>query len=189
MKKQDLVALLKSVTMDELRKAIPIKEKMETLQQKKQALEKDLASVVTQIKSLVVQAGGEAPARAGKKGARKGRRRRVAQPSLSSLVVQILKERQRPLKINDICDALLQEKKYETRAKDFKAQLRVMMYRNDKGLFRKAAPGLFGLAAGTEPKATAKAATKTKTKAKKTTRTKVRKKVRAKARAKKKTKK
>ena len=66
-----------------------------------------------------------------------------------------------PLKINDICDALLEEKNYRTRAKDFKAQVRVMMYRNDKGLFSKPKPGLFKLAADAKPKKkTKKKATK-----------------------------
>jgi hypothetical protein len=63
-----------------------------------------------------------------------------------------MKEKKRPLKINDICDALLEEKNYRTRAKDFKAQVRVMMYRNDKGLFSKPKPGLFKLAADAKPK-------------------------------------
>jgi len=153
MKKGELVALLEAVTVEELKNAIPVKEKIEKLEKRRKSLEKELASVVRQIESLGMPA--TAPGRP-KKGVRTARRRRVAQPSLSSLIVEILKEKKRPLKINDICDALLEEKNYQTRAKDFKAQVRVMMYRNDKGLFSKPKPGLFKLAADVQPKKKAK---------------------------------
>lgn len=161
MKKGELVALLEAVTVEELKNAIPMKEKLERLEKKRKSLEKELASVVRQIESLGMPAVKASPDRPGKTGGRKVRRKRIAQPSLSSLIVEILKEKKRPLGINEICGALLEEKKYRTRAKDFKAQVRVMMYRNDKGLFSKPEPGLFKLAAGTRPK---KAATKKKQK-------------------------
>jgi hypothetical protein len=152
MKKEELVALLEAVTVEELKSAIPMKEKFERLEKRRKSLEKELASVVKQLESLGMPKAKTSPGRAKKKGVGKARRRRVAQPSLSSLIVEILKEKKKPLKINDICDALLEEKNYQTRAKDFKAQVRVMMYRNDKGLFAKPKPGLFKLAAGVRPK-------------------------------------
>lgn len=151
MKKQELVALLKSVSVEDLKNAIPMKEKIERLEKRRKSLEKELASVTQQMESLGMPEAAKPPARAKRKRARKAKRRRIAQPSLSSLVVEILKEKKKPLKINDICDALLKEKNYKTRAKDFKAQIRVMMYRNDRGLFKKAGPGLFNLAADTKP--------------------------------------
>ncbi len=182
MKKGELVALLESVTVEELKNAIPLKEKFERLEKKRKTLERELASVVRQIESLGLS-GAERPAAGG--GTQKTRKkgRRISQPSLVSLLVEILRERKKPLKINEICDALLKEKNYRTRAKDFKAQVRVMMYRNDKGLFKKAGPGLFTLAADVRPerktavkagkrvkKAAAKRATKKRTtKAKKKT--------------------
>ena len=155
MKKAELVALLESVTVDELKSAIPVKEKMEKLEKRREALEKQLASVVREIESLGIPKVTRGPARGTKKGSAKPRRKRIAQPSLSSLVVEILKEKKKALTINDICDALLREKRYQTRAKDFKAQVRVMMYRNDKGLFKKASPGLFQLASGPQAAGTA----------------------------------
>jgi hypothetical protein len=166
MKKAELVALLEAVTVEELKNAIPMKEKIEKLEKRRKSLEKELASVVKQIESMGLPKTATSPARAKRKAVRKGRRRRIAQPSLSSLVVDILKEKKKPLKINDICDALLQEKNYQTRAKDFKAQVRVMMYRNDKGLFSKPRPGLFKLAAdgGLKRKTKKKTATKTRRK-------------------------
>lgn len=162
MKKAELVALLESVTVDELKSAIPVKEKMVKLAKQRKNLETELASVVKQIESLGMPRAARASGRVKKKGMRKARGKRIAQPSLSSLVVEVLKEKRKPLTINDICDALLQEKNYQTRAKDFKAQIRVMMYRNDKGLFKKASPGLFKLAAG--PQATRKTKKRAKTK-------------------------
>jgi hypothetical protein len=78
-------------------------------------------------------------------------RRRIAQPSLSALIVEILKEKKRPLGINEISDALLKEKGYRTRAKDFKAQVRVTVYRNDKGWFKKVKAGLFAPSADLQP--------------------------------------
>ena len=160
MKKGELVALLESVTVEELKNAIPLKEKIERLEKKRKSLEKELASVVRQIESLGLSQVEKSPAR----GRRKRKGRRISQPSLSSLVVEILKEKKKPLNINQICDALLKEKNYQTRAKDFKAQVRVMMYRNDKGLFKKAGPGLFNLAVDVQPKKkTAKKAAKTAT--------------------------
>jgi len=167
MKKGELVALLEAVTVEELKNAIPVKEKIERLEKRRQSLEKELASVVGQIESLGMPKAVTSPGRP-KKGVRKTRRRRVAQPSLSSLIVEILKEKKRPLKINDICDALLKEKNYQTRAKDFKAQVRVMMYRNDKGLFGKPKPGLFKLAADAQPKKKTKKKTTKKAKKKAT---------------------
>ena len=168
MRKQDLVVLLQSVSTDELKKAIPIKERMEALEKRKTGLEKELASVVKQIESLVTPLGAKPAAPAGKRrAARKGKRRRVAQPSLASLIAEILKEKKKALRINDICDALLEEKKYRTRARDFKAQIRVMMYRNEKGLFKKVGPGLFKLTADTKPETEAKSKAKAKPKGKK----------------------
>ena len=179
MEKQDLVALLQSVSMDELKKVIPAKERMEKLEKRKMDLEKELASVDKQIASLLLPSGMTPIARAKtKKSPRRAKRRRIAQPSLSSLVVEILQERKKALGINDICYALLKEKNYRTRAKNFKAQIRVMMYRNEKGLFKKAGPGRFRLAADAKPRT--KTATKTKPKAKKRAEAKAKRKPRAK---------
>jgi len=193
MRKQDLVALLQSMSIDEIKKAIPVKERMEALERRKSTLEKELVSVVKQIESLVAPLRAKTEAPAGKrKAVRKGKRRRGAQPSLASLIVEILQEKKRALRINDICHALLEEKKYRTRAKNFKAQIRVMMYRNEKGLFKKTGPGLFKLAADSKPKVKArpkpkvkaKARPKAKTKGKRQTKVKTGPKTRPKAKAK-----
>jgi|GEM_PF-385873 len=73
-------------------------------------------------------------------------RNRTAQPPLSSVIVEILKTRKKPLRVNEIHDALLNEKKYKTKAKNFKAIVRNILYKNEKELFEKAGPGAFTLA-------------------------------------------
>jgi hypothetical protein len=152
MKKNELVALLKSVSVEELERAIPMKQEMERLQSRRAGLEKELASVVKQIESLgrLEPAGAKTSRRVPRKAAGRARGR-IAQSSLASLVVEILREKKRPLGINEICDALLKEKGYRTRAKDFKAQVRVTVYKNDKGWFKKVKAGLFALSADPQP--------------------------------------
>jgi ABC-type branched-subunit amino acid transport system ATPase component len=68
-------------------------------------------------------------------------------PADVNRIAEILREKKRPLGVNDICDALLQEKKYKTKAKNFKANVRILLYKNEKGLFKKAGPGRFRAAA------------------------------------------
>lgn len=162
MKKAELVALLKAVTVEELQRAIPVKEKFEKLEARRKSLQKELASVVKQIESLGLPGGAIGSALEADRAGRKTSRRRISQPSLSSLIVDILKEKKKPLSINQICDALLKEKGYQTRARDFKAQIRVMMYRNDKGLFKKPRPGLFTLSADAQPPKAVKKTTRKK---------------------------
>ncbi len=147
MTKAERVALIESVSIEDLKKLIPLKEKHERLEKRKEQLEKELASVVREIESLGFSVADTSSALSGKR----GKKRFTGQPSLASLIVEIMREKKRPLTINEICDALLKEKNFRTRAKDFKAQIRVMIYRNDKGLFSKPKPGLFELAADARP--------------------------------------
>jgi len=62
-------------------------------------------------------------------------------------VVEVLGEKKKPMKVTDLCDTVLKEKKYKTRAKNFKSQLRILLYKNDKKLYKKVGPGLFTLSA------------------------------------------
>ena len=154
MKRQNLLDLLKGVSASDLKNLITQKAKLQSLQTRKKALEKALSSVSQQIASLqggLPQSRGRRLAAKGKlkpgKAVRRGRRKRIAQPALSSLVVEILEEKKKPLKVNEICEALLKEKKYRTQAKNFKANVRIVLYKNDKKLFKKVGPGKFGLSA------------------------------------------
>ena len=153
MKKAGLAALMRHVTVGELKGLIARKGKIEELEKKRRTLEKNLADVNKQMDALeravekVVEKGklGRVPPK-GKK-ARARRRKRIRQPSLSSLVAEVLEEKKKPMRIADICTAVVEGKNYRTRAKDFKSQLRILLYKNEKGLFKKAGPGTFTLAA------------------------------------------
>ena len=157
MKRRKVAGLLKGLSTKELQNLVAVKKKLDILQGKKKAIEKELGSVKKQINSLeisMIKIGKKKPAvrrkkvgkKAARKPARKTRRKRVVQPSLSSLIVEILKEKKRPMKVNDIHDTLLKENKYKTVAKNFKSNVRILLYKNEKRLFRKAGPGEFGLA-------------------------------------------
>ena len=157
MKRERLAALMGSVTVGELKGLIERKGKIDRLEKKRRALEKGLGDVNRQMaeleKALEKLAGRgrtARPAPGGRK-ARGGRSKRVRQPSLASLVAEVLGEKKKPMRIADLCTAVLEGKQYKTRAKDFKSQLRILLYKNEKGLFKLTRPGTFTLA-GSGPK-------------------------------------
>jgi len=178
MAKKELLTLLQSATVKDLKELLALRKDLDVLEKKQKDLLKQFTSVSKDIgsiqKSFRKPRGKKAAARvkkATKKAAQKAakkkavkkkavrkkaakkrvkksvKRKRVVQPSLSSLIAEILKEKRKPLGVTDICDALLQEKKYKTKAKNFKANVRILLYKNEKGLFKKAGPGRFRLAA------------------------------------------
>jgi HB1, ASXL, restriction endonuclease HTH domain len=149
MKRPNVVGLLENVSAKELQSLIAAKKKLDTLQGRKKALEKEHASVSRQIDSLTRTSAKRPTARvkkAPKKSVKRPRRKRILQPSLSTVIVQVLEEKKRPMKINDIHDTLLKEKDYKTEAKNFKANVRILLYKNEKGFFKKVGPGRFALA-------------------------------------------
>jgi hypothetical protein len=143
------------------------KEKLDKLLEKKSALELDLTRVDREIESITrsVERTGSKPTAVKKvpptnqERVRKGKK--SSQPSIESLVVEILKEKKRTLAVNEIAVSLLNEKKYMTSSANFKNQLRVILYRNQKGLFKNVGPGEFALA-GEKVSAGEKAEPKTK---------------------------
>jgi hypothetical protein len=167
MAKKELLTLLQSASVKDLKELLALKKELDELEKKQKALLKQFTSVSKDLGSIQTSFGKskrKKPASRVKKATRKVARKpakkkpkkrakrratkkRVVQPSLSSLIVEILKEKKKPLGVNDICDALLKEKKYKTKAKNFKANVRILLYKNEKGLFKKAGPGRFRLAA------------------------------------------
>ena len=154
MKNAGLAAFMGSVTVGDLKGLIALKGKIEELEKKKKGLEKGLADVTRQMDALekaverVVGKGKpiRVPSKRKEGGGRRGKR--IRQPSLASLVVEVLQEAKKPMRVADICTAVLEGKQYRTRARDFKSQLRIILYKNEKGLFKKTAPGKFALAGG-----------------------------------------
>ena len=155
MAKKELLALLQSASVKDLKELLVLKKELDALEKKEKALLKQFTSVSKDIGSIQTAFGKPSrrkkPAarvkKTTRKGTRKSAKKKAVQPPLSSLIVEILKEKKKPLGVNDICDALLKEKKYKTKAKNFKANVRILLYKNDKGLFKKAGPGKFKLAA------------------------------------------
>ena len=160
MAKKELLALLQTASVKDLKELLALKRDLDALEKKQKDLLRQFTSVSKDIGSIQKsfrKPRGKKPSarvrRATKKAARKTAKKRVkkksrvVQPSLSSLIVDILKEKKKPLGVNDICDALLKERKYRTKAKNFKSNVRILLYKNEKGLFRKAGPGRFRLAA------------------------------------------
>lgn len=168
MKNKKLLMVLESVSLEELNSLVPLKNKLDGLEKKKKDLQKKLDAVAKQIDSLQGSVGKDATGKqpgsrkkvvkkkvkkapkakrkAATKVVKKRAKKRGVQPPLSTLIVEILKEKKRPVSVNDICEILLKEKKYKTKSKRFGNQIRVLLYRNDKGLFKKAGPGRFRLA-------------------------------------------
>jgi len=160
MAKSNLITLLDSVSVDQLKSLLTAKEKLDKLESKKSALEKDLASLDKQISSLQLSLGKPVPGK--KRGRKPGRKpsktvrakrkprkgKKAVQPSIQSLIVEILQEKKKNLSVNEIADSLLKEKKYKTKSKNFKNGLRVLLYRNQDGMFKKVGAGQFGLAGG-----------------------------------------
>ncbi|MEW6443592.1 MAG: HTH domain-containing protein [bacterium] len=149
MNKRELASIMEQMSVAELKDLVAKKGKLDELTGRRRELEKGLTEVERQIADLI---GSKAPApkatRAARAGARARRaapkpRKRIRQPSLSSVVLSILKENKKPLKISDIATQALEQKKYKTQAKNFKGQLRIVLYKNEKGLFKKMGPGLF----------------------------------------------
>jgi hypothetical protein len=159
MAKKELRTLLQSATMKDLRELLALKKDLDALERKQKELLRQFTSVSKDIGSIQTSFGR--PKKATRKAARKpaGRttekksaqkslkKKRPVQPSLSSLIVDILKEKKKPVGVNELCDSLLQEKKFKTKAKNFKANVRILLYKNEKKLFQKAGPGRFRLAA------------------------------------------
>jgi len=148
-----LLKMLKSTSLCDLKSMIIAKEKLEKLLEKKSSLEKDLSSVDQQIASIEQSLGAStSKTRAAKKTSATttkkpaARRRKTSQPSIQSLIIQVLQEKKGPVSVNEIADSLLNDKGYKTSSANFKNQLRVLLYRNDKRLFKKVGSGQFALA-------------------------------------------
>ena len=147
MAKKELHLLLQSASVKDLKELLALKKDLVALEKKEKALlkqftavSKDIGSIQTAFEKAGRKKGVGRAGRATRKGAK---RKKAVQPPLTTLIAEILKEKKKPLGVNDICDALLTEKKYKTKAKNFKANVRILLYKNEKGLFKKAGPGRF----------------------------------------------
>lgn len=113
---------------------------------------------------------------------KKAGRPRKAQTPLADVIVQVMQKNKGPVSINDLADAIIKGKLFVSKSKNFKNNLRVVLYKNEKGLFKKVSKGKFELA-GEKKKPVERKAAKKKP-AKKVAKTKVKKSAKQKKKAK-----
>lgn len=162
MAQSDLLQLVRSTSLSDLQSMIAAREKIEGLLEKKSSLLKDISAIdqeITSIEKSLARSASKALAPGGRKRSSATRRKRsrgrrgkrASQPSMQSLIAEILREKGRPLSVNEIADTLLNERSYKTTSKNFKHQLRVMLSLNKKGLFKKLGSGMYASAAESTP--------------------------------------
>lgn len=151
--KLDFATFFENTSKAELQAMIDKKDQLQALQRKRAQLEADLAGVTKQIEAIVASIQGTrtraktgaGKPKAGRKKKVSGARTRVDQPPVDLLIAEVLSEKKRALSVADLETALIREKGYKTQSKNFRNQLRVTLYRNQKKLFKKTFPGFFDL--------------------------------------------
>ena len=73
------------------------------------------------------------------------KKKRITQPPLDSVIVDVMKKSKKPLTVNQLEEIIKKEKRFVSNSKNFKNNIRVVLYKNDKKSFRKVAPGKFAL--------------------------------------------
>ena len=69
--------------------------------------------------------------------------------SLPEVVVQVMRDKKAPLSVDELADIILKGKLYISASKNFKNNLRVILYRNKKEIFKRVSAGMFQLTEGT----------------------------------------
>ncbi len=149
MKKKTVAKKKKVVTAKVTKKVTPAKKKLDGLKKKEQDIKKRLAAVTKEINTLERSLKKPKTPVKSKQPAKKTSprtKKKVLQPSLTDMIIDIIRKKRRPLTIKEICTALIKEKKYKTRSNDFDHQIRVLMYKKQHGPFKKAGVGLFTVA-------------------------------------------
>ena len=77
--------------------------------------------------------------------AKKVGRPKMMQPSLRDVMVQVMRGKNKPMSVDDIFKVITKGKLYASASKSLKNNLRVHLYRNEKGFFRKVDRGIFEL--------------------------------------------
>jgi hypothetical protein len=75
-----------------------------------------------------------------------------ARPSLASTVAEILKEKKKPLSIDDLAQALQKKRKDKSQGRQLKAQLKDLFQRNPRGMFKRTKTGSYTLASNPKKK-------------------------------------
>ena len=158
MKKPGLGDVLKSVSLHELESLVSEREKVDGLEKRRNELREELFAVNRQIDSILrsvedLETGGHSAKKKGSgkkrgpgtavKPGRSAPGKAAARHSVSSLVAEILEEKNKPLTVYEICGALLNEKNYRTDSPNFDSQILALLQENPEGLFSELRPGKF----------------------------------------------
>ena len=128
----------------ELKDLFNLKKSVDKILSYQHTIDKRLASLERNIENL-----HNASARkiTPKKRAGKARaRRRKAQRPLTDVIIQVMRKKKGPISVNELAEAILKGKLFTSSAKNFKNNLRVILYRNKKDLFNLSSRGMFELA-------------------------------------------
>jgi len=147
MKRPRLDNLLERVSLRSLKAMISARERLDSLEKRRGDLREELDAVNRQIESVLrsVRGGPGRPetARAvGDAGKRDARRRGTA-ASLSALVAGVLREKNKPMTVYEICGVLLNEKGYGTDLPDFDSRVRAVLEENAGVLFSRTLSGQY----------------------------------------------
>jgi len=71
--------------------------------------------------------------------------KKAKQPTIADLIVEVLKEKGKPMSPKAISTALLKEKKFKTQSKNFPVQIGVLLAQDKGKRFKKATPGMYTL--------------------------------------------
>jgi len=143
-----LSKVVETVPLEDLQLVAAVKKKLTRLRGKKYAIYKEIEGIEKKLepirKALPAQALDESGLTRMRQALQKAvRQKGHRRPSMESLILEILRESNDPVSINELADRVINERGYRTRSPNFKNQLRVLLYRNRKGLFRKVGPGRF----------------------------------------------
>ena len=134
----------------ELRDLFSLKNSVEKILSHQLTIEKRLSGLERWIQKLHKAPTGKTALP--KKARKAGARRRKAQTPLTDVIIQVMREKKGPISVNELAEAIYKGKLFTSTAKNFKNNLRVILYRNKKELFKLASPGIFELAEGAAEK-------------------------------------
>lgn len=128
----------------ELKDLFNLKKSVDKILSYQQTIDKRLTSLERNIEKLHNAPSGD-PAPTRKAGKKRARRRKTQRP-LTDVIIQVMQKNKGPISVNELAESILKGKLFTSSAKNFKNNLRVILYRNKKDLFNLASRGMFELA-------------------------------------------
>ena len=154
----NLAKILPTVSLKDFRRLLSVKVKLDARRKRRAAIHRELTAVERRLERVEASLPPYARDRSSLPDLRRAlerarKDRRPRQPTIEALMVELFRERKRPLSVNELTDGVLNEKGYKSTSPNFRNQLRVLLYRNRKGLYQRVGKGRFTLANGKAPPA------------------------------------